>query len=418
MPEILHLSTFLRRPFYDQNGDRIGRVRDIVARLGDDAHPPIVGAVVRLEGRDLFVPIRKIGGFSHGRLTFEGNRLDLRRFERRPGEILLSEDLLARHVINLVHGRLITGNEIEIAEIDGRWEVVGIDPTSRPALRRLLGPLGNSIPSTSIVDFASIEPFVSHVPTARLRIPYRKLARLHPAQIADLVEQASHEEGEEIITAVGLDRELEADVFEELATSHQLEFLESRSDVEAARLLSRMAADNAADLISEIDQERRLSVLEKLPEPQQAKVRHLLTYNADTAGGLMTNDFCALAASVTVAEALDAVRASHAPAESLDMIFLLDESQHPIASVSIVDLVRARPTELAIAAARPKMAYVGPHWDIHRVARTMADFNLTVLPVVADNGGAIIGVVTVDDLLEDLMPQGWRREFGMSTVSE
>ena len=139
MTEILHLSTFLRRPFYDQNGDRIGRVRDIVARLGDDAHPPIVGAVVRLEGRDLFVPIRKIGGFSHGRLVFEGNRLDLRRFERRPGEILLSEDLLARHVINLVHGRLISGNEIEIALIDGRWEVVGIDPSSRPALRRQIG---------------------------------------------------------------------------------------------------------------------------------------------------------------------------------------------------------------------------------------------------------------------------------------
>jgi Mg/Co/Ni transporter MgtE len=100
------------------------------------------------------------------------------------------------------------------------------------------------------------------------------------------------------------------------------------------------------------------------------------------------------------------------------MIFLLDESQHPVASVSIVELVRARPTELAIASARPKMAYVGPHWDIHRVARTMADYNLTVVPVVGDNGGAMIGVVTVDDLLEDLLPQGWRREFGMSTVSE
>jgi Mg/Co/Ni transporter MgtE len=217
---------------------------------------------------------------------------------------------------------------------------------------------------------------------------------------------------------VGLDRELEADVFEELATSHQLEFLETRSDVDAARLLSRMAADNAADLISEIDQERRLSVLEKLPEPQQSKVRHLLAFNADTAGGLMTTDFCALPASATVADALDAIRTSHAPSESLEMVFLLDESNHPVASVSIVDLVRARQGELAIASARAKMAFVGPHWDIHRVARTMADFNLTVVPVVADDGGAMVGVVTVDDLLEDLLPQGWRREFGMSTVTE
>jgi Mg/Co/Ni transporter MgtE len=108
---------------------------------------------------------------------------------------------------------------------------------------------------------------VAHVPTARLRIPYRKLARLHPAQIADLVEAASHDEGEEIIEAVGQDRELEADVFEELDTEHQLEFIRTRSDAEAARLLATMAPDDAADLLTELDQERRLPVLQNLPEP-------------------------------------------------------------------------------------------------------------------------------------------------------
>ena len=292
MPEILHLSTFLRRPFYETSGERIGRVQDLVARLGDDAHPPIVGAVIRIEGRDLFVPIRKIGGLSEGKMTFEGRRVDLRRFERRPGELLLAEDLLARHLINLVRGRLITANEIEIAQIDGKWEVVGVDAGRRPLLRRLLGSsMGQRVKAETIVDFASIEPFVGHVPSARLRIPYRKLAKLHPAQIADLVEQASHEEGEEIIEAVGLDRELEADVFEELDTTHQLEFLDGRSDAEAARLLARMEPDNAADLINEIDQERRLPILDNLPADQQAKVRNLLAYNADTAGGLMSPDF-------------------------------------------------------------------------------------------------------------------------------
>src|SRR5665213_3624241 len=272
MTEILHLSTFLRRPIFDSDGDRIGRVQDLVARLGDDPHPPIVGAVIRIEGRNLFVSIKKIGGLAQGRMTFEGRRVDLRRFERRPGELLLAEDLLARHLINLVRGRIIIANEIEIAEIDGRWEVVGVDPGRRPFLRRVLGrTIGSHVQADSIVDFASIEPFVSHVPSARLRIPYRKIAQLHPAQIADLVEQASHEEGEEIINAVGLDRELEADVFEELDTTHQLEFLESRSDVEAARLLSRMEPDNAADLILSLEQERRLPILELLPTMQRPK---------------------------------------------------------------------------------------------------------------------------------------------------
>jgi CBS domain-containing protein len=419
MAEILHLSTFLHRPIFDQTGDRIGRVQDLVARLGDDAHPPIVGVVIRIEGRNLFVPIRKIGGLSEGRMTFEGSRVDLRRFERRPGELLLAEDLLARHLINLVRGRLIIANEIEIAQIDGRWEVVGVDPGRRPFFRRVLGQkMGQRVKAECIVDFASIEPFVAHVPSARLRIPYRKLARLHPAQIADLVEQASHEEGEEIIEAVGLDRELEADVFEELDVTHQLEFLEARSDIDAARLLSRMEPDNAADLISEINQDRRLPILEQLPTAQQTKVRNLLSYNADTAGGMMNTDFVTVAATASVADALEAIRTSSAPAESLHAVFILDENGLPIGSASVAPLVRARGTELALSVARTQMTFVHPHWDLHRVARKMSDFNLTVLPVLDEENGAMIGVITVDDLLEELLPQGWRGEFGMTAAEE
>jgi CBS domain-containing protein len=419
MTDILHLSTFLRRPIFDQGGDRIGRVQDLVARLGDDAHPPIVGAVIRIEGRNLFVPIRKIGGLAEGRMTFQGPRVDLRRFERRPGELLLAEDLLARHLINLVRGRLITANEIEIAEIEGRWEVVGVDPGRRPFLRRVLGQrMGQRVQADAIVDFASIEPFVSHVPSARLRIPYRKLSKLHPAQIADLVEQASHEEGEEIIEAVGLDRELEADVFEELDTEHQLEFLQSRSDVEAARLLARMEPDNAADLINEIDQERRLSILENLPPHQQLKVRQLLSYNSDTAGGLMNTDFVSVPATATVADALEAIRTSNVPAESLHAVFVTSEEGKTIGSASLGSLVKARGPELAVSVARTQLSHVHPHWDLHRVARKMSDFNLTVVPVLDEEHSIMIGVITVDDLLEELLPQGWRKEFGMTAVEE
>jgi hypothetical protein len=419
MPEIRHLSTILRRPIFDRQGERIGRVQDLVARLGDDPHPPIVGAVIRIEGRDLFVPVRKIGGLAEGKVTFEGRRVDLRRFERRPGEILLAEDLLARHLINLVRGRLIIANEIEIADIDGRWEVVGVDPSPRGFVRRLFGSSATApSPTESIVDFASIEPFVSHVPTARLRIPYRKLARLHPAQIADLVEQASHQEGEEIIEAVGLDRELEADVFEELDTSHQLEFLESRSDADAARLLARMEPDNAADLITEIDQERRLPILEQLPSEQQGKVRQLLSYNADTAGGLMNTDFVSAPATATVAEALEAVRTSTVPAASVQAVFIVDEAGKPLGAAQIAPLVRARPTDLALSVARTQLAHVHPQWDLMRVAHKMSDFNLTLLPVLDDEHERMIGVVTVDDLLEELLPQGWRADFGPSAGEE
>jgi len=258
---------------------------------------------------------------------------------------------------------------------------------------------------------------VAHVPTARLRIPYRKLARLHPAQIADLVEAASHDEGEEIIEAVGQDRELEADVFEELDSEHQLEFIRSRSDSEAARLLATMAPDDAADLLTELDQERRLPVLQNLPPAQQRKIRALLSYNSETAGGLMSPDFLVAAESTPISEVLDAIRTSTAPPEALAVVFSCDEAGHVTGTASVVTLIRASASATLGSVVRPDPPHVHADWDIHAIVRKMSDFNLTVAPVM-DEQHLMIGVITVDDVLEQLLPTGWRRDYGMAAAEE
>lgn len=268
------------------------------------------------------------------------------------------------------------------------------------------------------MDFGSIQPFVAHVPSANLRIPFRKLAKLHPAQIADLVEEASHEEGEEIIAAVGFDHELEADVFEELDQSHRLEFLATRSDDDASQLLSRMQPDDAADLVSTIDPARRTNILDRLPEPQLTKVRRLLTYSSTTAGGLMSTEFLTIRNDTTVASALEAARRSTIPGESLHAFFVTNENQQVVGIASIAELVRAQPSELLENIVRGTIKYARPDWPLHRIALVMSDFNLTVLPVVNDENFEMIGVITVDDLLNALLPQGWRREFGMGAVEE
>jgi CBS domain-containing protein len=409
---IVPFSSVVRRPLVDGSGDRIGRVEDLVVHLGAP-HPPVVGAVVRIGGRDLFVAVRKIAGIGEHELHFTGNRVDLRRFERRPGELLLGRDLLARHLINVAGGRLIRANEIELADVNGTWEIIGVDPSRKSVVRRLLrGHLGSGGPPSEVVDWASIEPFVAHVPTARLRIPYRKLARLHPAQIADLVEAASHDEGEEIIEAVAADKELEADVFEELDPEHQIEFLETRSDQDAARLLASMAPDDAADLIMDADQDRRLRLLEALPQPQRRKVRLLLNYNPETAGGLMSPDFVSIPESATVDEALAAVRNSTAPQESLQVVFALHEDGTVAGSASVVALIRAQAGATLASVVRPIPAHLHPDWDLGATVRKMSDFNLMVAPVLDADHQHILGIVTVDDVLELMLPTGWRRDFG------
>ncbi|MGD0321500.1 MAG: CBS domain-containing protein [Acidimicrobiales bacterium] len=416
--EILHMSSIVRSALVDRDGDRLGRVEDLIVRLGDSPHPPLSGVVVRIGHREMFVPIHRIAGIRPGRVELVGETVSLGRFTRRPGELLLAKDLMARHLINFSGARLIRANEIEIARLEGRWEVAGVDPSTRVALRRMLPrPLARHIRAGSLVDFASIEPFVAHVPTARLRIPYRKLAKLHPAQIADLVEAASHDEGEEIIEAVGQDRELEADVFEELDPEHQLEFIRSRSDAEAARLLATMAPDDAADLITDLEQERRLPVLALMPPAHQRKMRALLSYNPETGGGLMSPDFLCMPETTPVSAVLDALRASPAPPEALAVVFASDAEGRVTGSASVVSLVQARPDSALSSVVRPNPAHVHPDADIHAVVRKMSDFNLTVAPVM-DAEHRMIGVITVDDVLELLLPTGWRRDFGMAVAED
>ncbi|HVC26003.1 MAG TPA: CBS domain-containing protein [Acidimicrobiales bacterium] len=415
---ILHLSDLVRSPLLDGMGERVGRVDDVIVRPGGESHPQVTGLVAAIGGRELFVPIWRVSSLAASGTRLEGETVNLGRFERRPGELLLARDLSSRHLINVVGARLIRANEIELACVEAEWRVVGVDPSSRGVLRRLLPrALGRRIGPGPIVDWESIEPFVAHVPSARMRIPYRKLARLRPAQIADLVEAASHEEGEEIIEAVGQDHELEADVFEELDSDHQREFLEARSDEDAARLLATMAPDDAADLIADLDQERRMPVLEALPAKQQAKVRALLSYHPETAGGLMSPDFLVLAESTTVAAALDAVRASEAPPEALSTIYASDGEGHLVGTVSIVRLVKSESDVTLASIAERDPVTVRPDADLHAIVRKMSDFNLAASPVV-DHDHRMLGVVTVDDVLELLMPSGWRRDFGMSAAQE
>jgi Mg/Co/Ni transporter MgtE len=244
-------------------------------------------------------------------------------------------------------------------------------------------------------------------------MPFRKLRRIHPAKLADLVEAASHEEGEEIIRAVGEDSELEADVFEELDMEHQVEFLRARSDEEAARLLSKMAPDDAVDLLMELDQERRLPILQHLPPATQLKLRGLLSYNPETAGGLMSPDFVSVPSTSTVADALGAVKLSSTPPEASTVVFVTDEAGLLTGTALVVELLRARSGALVSSVVRPDPSSLPPDADVHEVVRLMTDFNLAVAPVV-DEAGKMLGQITVDDVLELLLPSGWRRQYGMT----
>jgi MgtE intracellular N domain/CBS domain len=413
-PPILHLSSLVGSPLRDSEGGRLGAVADVIVRLGGTGYPPITGFLVRVAGRTAYLGADRISDVAPSGVVMRQAKLDLRRFERRSEEVLLRRDVLDRQLINVDGARLVRANEIELALIGGSWRVVGVDTGPRGGLRRLLPKrLGAHIATGGFLDWASVEPFVGHVPTVRLRVPHPKLARLHPAQIADLVEAASRREGEEIIQAVGDDdRELQADVFEELDDHHQQELLEGRSDAQVAEIVSRMAADDAADVVGELDEERREPVLALLPVSQRVKVRALLGYDPAEAGGLMSPEFVSLRHDATVADALHAVHASELAPELLTTVFVTSADGAPHGSVPISALVRADDDRRLGALVGHELAPLRPDTPFEELARQMADFNLTAIPVV-DEHDRMVGVVTVDDVLEAMLPRSWRRRFGL-----
>jgi len=411
----VHLSSVLRSPLLDRAGERLGRVEDLIVRLADGGYPPVTGLKARIGGRELFVPADRVASLEPGAVRLSAEKLSLGRFERRPGEVLLGADVLGRKLVDVESDppRLVTAHEIELACIDGWWRVVGLDHSSRAQLRRALPrALRGMISDTPFLDWTDMEPFVGHVPTARLRFSHRKLANLHPAEIADLVEAASHDEGEELIEAIAQDRELEADVFEELDEHHQLEFIRERPDTQVAAVVSRMAADDAADLIVEIDQDRRGRVLALLPATQRAQIETLLDYNPETAGGLMSPDFIDLAPGATVGGAIQRVRESDRDPGTLTTVYLRDEEGRLCGSALIVSLLRADPGAGLETIVQREPEFVSTDADLPEVARMMTDYNLVMLPVV-DSEERMVGVVTVDDVLERTLPTGWRRRFGV-----
>jgi CBS domain-containing protein len=411
---VVHLSSVAGSPLLDSGGARLGRVEDVIARLGmGDGLPLVVGLKARIGGRDLFVPADRVAALGPAAAQTSTTKLNLAHFERRAGEVLLRADVLGHSLIDVGTARLVAAREVELSCVEGVWRVAGIDPSPRARMRRLLPRRmrEHSESHERFVAWSELEPFLAHVPTSRTRLAYRRLARLHPAQIADLVEAASHDEGEEILEAVGHDKELEADIFQELDEEHQLEFLRERSDAQVAGVLARMESDDAADLLMELDQDRRLPVLGAMPAGKQRKIRGLLGHNPQTAGGLMNPDFVVVAESATVEQALQTVRRSDLAPDQVHTVLVIDDSGQLVGSISAAGLIKADQAETVVALVDESRPVVAAEADVPEIARLMTDFNLMALPVVDDESRPI-GVLAVDDILELLLPEDWRRRFG------
>jgi CBS domain-containing protein/sporulation protein YlmC with PRC-barrel domain len=404
--KVIHLSELLRAPVVAASGEPIGRVDDIIVRLNSaDTYPRVTGVVAAVGGRRVFVNNKSVQRYEPERITLTKNKVDLRRFERRIGEVLLRSDVLGYRLIDVANAELVRAYDIELEETSEGWVLARLDTRRPPRFFGLLKTPGGH----AARDWKAFEPLIGHGQSMLVRRVFGRVGALKPAQIADLLEDADEAEGDEILDRVRTDPELEADVFEELAPDTASRLLDDMQDDEVAALLGRMRADDAADAIVDLRQARRRRVLDLMPAPQRTKVITLMGFNPDSAGGLMNLDIVTCGTHTTAGEAL-AIIGSAQPLqpEALLQMHVLNDRKQLAGVASVIALLQADPADRVVSLMDPDPVRVTPDADLTDLAVLMADYNLHTIPVV-DDEDRVLGVVTVDDVLELTIPDDWRR---------
>jgi CBS domain-containing protein len=343
-------------------------------------------------------------------LSLKVDEASLQPHARMENELWLSRQILDKQIVDMDGRRVVRVNDLQLSQVEGSLLLVGVDVGSRGLIRRIgLEGLGRRVVSMAHVDWPqrlisweAVDPVRSDVSAVKLRIAHTKLARLHPADIADIVNELSPDDRNAVFAA--LSDEKAADTLEEIDEPHMQASILERLDVErASDILEAMAPDEVADLLADMPRERAQQLLQKMEEDEAEDVEALLAYREDTAGGLMTTEYVAVLHTLTAAEAIDRLRELEPNAESVYYVYVVDEEEHLLGVLSLRDLIVARPETKIRDFMIKNVISVGVDAGPREVAEVTSKYNLLAVPVV-DQHNRIQGIVTVDDVMERVMP--------------
>jgi len=408
---MLYLSQVIGRPIFDREGEHVATIKDVIVRLGEDDHPPLVGLVARYRRRDFFLRRARIKEFSEKGARLNTDILDLRPFTRREGEVLLAKDVLDKQLIDVDGKRVVRVNDVQIVDVGYEWRVIGADVSFQGFMRRLMpaGFYGSNRP-VEVIDWADVGYLATDAATVQLKSSRGKLARLHPVEIAQLAESLAPYHRTEIVEA--LDDETAAEALEEMRAATQAQIMSELDEERAADILEWMSPDEAADVLGDLPEEKAEELLGLMEGEEQANVAELLPYEDDTAGGLMTTEFITVPLSYTVGETLSHLREMAETPNMIYYIYVVEEkdSWQLRGVITLRGLILSDPSTSLEEAMRGEYTTARADDTAEEVAKKIAEYNLLALPVV-DNDGDILGIITVDDAIEVLLPKGWRRRL-------
>ena len=397
------------RPLLDSNGRTLGRVRDVVIWPVAGAEPPrALGLVVALRRREIFVPFGRIREVSAEGAQLLGGTVDLDPFTQRTGEMLASSLYGRRTPSGTVADVAISHPELA----RNRWQVTSLAVTRRSGGVRVLG--GPGVLSRHGPDIVPWQEYRQLFEPGPLAEQLTSLREMSPADLASAYEKLPPTRRDQLASALE-DDEL-ADLLEEMPEQDQIRLLNSLGSIErSADVVEEMEPDDAADLLGEMPPEQRERLLTAMQSVQAEDIRRLLRYNKDTAGGLMTSQPLVFAPDAPVAEVLARVRDPDQPATTAAQVYVceppaLTPTGRYLGSVGFQRLLR-RPPATPVGDCVEASVFVRPDLPEHELAARLAAYNL-VSVAVCDEDSRLLGAVTVDDVLDHLLPVDWRKTGG------
>ncbi|MFE7118578.1 magnesium transporter MgtE N-terminal domain-containing protein [Streptomyces sp. NPDC057654] len=392
---------------FDPNGDQVGRVRDLVVILRVGGRPPrVLGLVVEVVSRRrIFLPMSRVTGVESGQVITTGV-VNMRRFEQRASETLVLGELLDRRVRLVESGEEVTVLDVAMAQLPARrdWEIdkVFVRKGKGGALRRRAEAL--------TVEWSAVTGFSLEEHGQGAENLLAAFEQLRPADLANALHHLSAKRRSEV--AAALDDDRLADVLEELPEDDQVEILGKLKEERAADVLEAMDPDDAADLLSELPEEEKERLLTLMQPGDAADVRRLLAYEERTAGGLMTTEPIVLQPDATVADALARVRNPDlSPALAAQVYVCRPPDETPtgkyLGTLHFQRLLRDPPFTLVSSIVDSDLLPLPPDTPLTAVTSYLATYNMVSAPVV-DESGSLLGAVTVDDVLDHLLPDDWR----------
>lgn len=404
------LSQIVGKSMYDCGQHKIGVIEDVCVPAQQAPFPHI--SAIKVGQR--WIPWQQIQTLD-GTPTLRVAGDQIREYAPKNHEIRLRDEVLDHQVVDLEGRKVRRVNDLALARTNGQYSLMGVDISTRALLRRLglgavLGKLGLN-DTEDLIAWADVDPVRSDAATGvQLRRSRQAIARLHPSDVADIVEDLTVAEGVHLLS--NLDDQSAADVLQEVEDERQADLLEQMESARAADILEEMAPDDAADALAEMDPRKATEVMSLMESEEFEDVAELLGYEEDTAGGIMTTDYVAVPQDLTAGQTIEHIRGT---CRDIDMIYnvyvLRDQaSEQLVGAVTLRDLIMADPGAKlpGIMQRDPVRVHAQDHQN--EVAKTIAKYNLMAVPVV-NEADELQGIVTVDDAIDILLPTAWKKRL-------